>query len=453
MNMKRELDFGREAALAGVSCPEPLNRWIEMLPDDLVDILNQITEAGHGAWAVGGCVRDALLGVPSGDIDLCSTCTPEEAMKLFGGQAIPTGIDFGTVTVKGAGQHYELTTLRSEGMYRDGRRPDQVTWGTSLKEDLSRRDFTFNAMAVDVARRILYDPFNGMKDMRGHLVRAVGDPMQRCDEDGLRIFRAYRFLDRGQLGLWHLEATLHQAMQSKQPILAKVAIERKWTEFRKILNGRHAAEVLNLMIHDGTIQHILPSLCFVRPSLLDLFGEHLNESWLLKHRLGFLLSEFDPSEVKKSLGTLNLPKSLLNETVQFHRNLGTIPEPRTSSLRVFRYCLGEDANIHLRLQHLLLEISASVHGREPLEGSMTEVAVKWSSLGSQKAPSESLVDGHWIMKRTGVEQGVRLGRLKRWLHRIQIEHDITEVNAIELHLSRIAWQHSEPLDWPQLQFP
>ena len=84
---------------------------------------------------------------------------------------------------------------------------------------------------------------------------------------------------------------------------------------------------------------------------------------------------------------------------------------------------------------------------------MTEVAVKWSSLGSQKAPSESLVDGHWIMKRTGVEQGVRLGRLKRWLHRIQIEHDITEVNAIELHLSRIAWQHSEPLDWPQLQFP
>ncbi|WP_438994889.1 hypothetical protein [Poseidonia sp.] len=453
MNNERKLDFGREASLAGASCPESLNRWIENLPDDLVEILNRIAETGHGAWAVGGCVRDALLGAHSGDIDLCSTCTPEEVMNLFGEQAIPTGIEFGTVTIKGASQHYELTTLRSEGMYRDGRRPDQVAWGTSLKEDLSRRDFTFNAMALDVARRILYDPFNGTKDMENRLVRAVGDPMQRCDEDGLRIFRAYRFLDRGQLGLWHLESTLHQAMQSKQPILTKVAIERKWTEFQKIMNGRHAADVLALMIHDGTIQHILPSLRFVRPELLDLFGKHFDESWLLKHRLGFLLVEFGPSEVKRSLGALKLPKSLLNQTLQFHRDLGTIPEPRTSSLRVFRYCLGEDANIHLRLQHLLVEISALVHGREPSKGSMTEVAVKWASLGPQHAPSESLVDGHWIMKRTGVEQGVRLGRLKNWLHRIQIENDITEVDAIELHLSRIPWQHGEPLEWPQLQFP
>lgn len=453
MNTERELDFGREAALAGVSCPEPLKRWIEKLPDDLVEILNRIAKKGHGAWVVGGCVRDALLGARSGDIDVCSTCTPEEVMDIFGERAIPTGIEFGTVTIKGTNQHYELTTLRSEGMYRDGRRPAQVNWGTSLGEDLSRRDFTFNAMAVDVARRILYDPFNGIKDMDDHIVRAVGDPMQRCDEDGLRIFRAYRFLDRGQARLWQLEANLHQAMQSKQPILAKVAIERKWTEFRKIMNGRNAAEVLTLMIHDGTVQHILPTLSFVRPELLDLFGKHLDESWLLKHRLGFLLVEFDSSEVKRSLSALKLPKSLLSETIQFHRNLGTVPEPRTSSLRVFRYCLGEDASIHLRLQHLLLEITASVHGHEPLEGNMTEVAAKWSSLGSQQAPSESLVDGHWIMKRTGVEKGIRLGRLKNWLHRIQIEQDITDINAIEIHLSRIAWQHSEPLNWPQLQFP
>ena len=154
MNTERELDFGREAALAGVSCPEPLNRWIGKLPDDLVEILNRIAKNGHGAWVVGGCVRDALLGARSGDIDVCSTCTPEEVMDIFGEQAIPTGIEFGTVTIKGINQHYELTTLRSEGMYRDGRRPAQVNWGTSLGEDLSRRDFTFNAMAVDVARRI-----------------------------------------------------------------------------------------------------------------------------------------------------------------------------------------------------------------------------------------------------------------------------------------------------------
>ncbi len=453
MTITQQLDFGREAALAGTPCPEPLIRWIEKLPADLVDIHNRIAESGHGSWVVGGCVRDALLGVSNGDIDMCSTCTPEEVMGLFGEQAIPTGIEFGTVTIKGVDQHYELTTLRSESMYRDGRRPDQVTWGTSLEEDLSRRDFTFNAMAVDLARRVLYDPFNGAKDMEEHLVRAVGDPMQRCDEDGLRIFRAYRFLDRGQLSLWSLEPALHRAMQSKQPILAKVAIERKWTEFRKIMNGRHAPEVLSLMVDDGTIQHIMPSLRFVTPELLALFGKNVNDSWLLKHRLGFLLVEFDTLEVKRTLGNLKLPKFLLNDTIRFHRNLGTIPDAHTSSLRVFRYCLGEDAPIHLRLQGLLSVASVTVHGRGLLEGNMVEVMRKWSSLSPQQTPNESLVDGHWIMMRAGVEQGVRLGRLKNWLHRIQIEHDITEVNEIEQHLSRLSWRHGEPLEWPQLQFP
>lgn len=453
MTITQQLDFGREAALAGTPCPEPLIRWIETLPVDLIEIHNKIAESGHGVWVVGGCVRDALLGVLNGDIDLCSTCTPEKVMELFKEQAIPTGIEFGTVTIKGENQHYELTTLRSEGMYRDGRRPDQVTWGTSLEEDLSRRDFTFNSMAVDLARRLLYDPFSGTKDMEEHIVRAVGDPMQRCDEDGLRIFRAYRFLDRGQLGLWNLEGTLHRAMQSKQPILAKVAIERKWTEFRKIMMGRNAAEVLNLMIEDGTIQHIMPSLRFISSELLALFGKHVNDSWLLKHRLGFLLVEFSRAEVKRTLGDLKLSKSLLNETIRFHRNLGTIPGAHTSSLRVFRYCLGEDAPLHLEIQGLLYDESVKVHGQGVLEGNMSEVKHKWSSLDPQQTPNESLVNGHWIMMRTGVEKGVRLGRLKNWLHRLQIEHDITEVNGIEQHLSRIPWQHGDPLKWPQLHFP
>ena len=150
---------GLEADVDGEPCPPRLVRWLATLPEDLLNVLHVLAADGHGAWLVGGCVRDAMLGSPSTDIDLCTTCTPDRMLTLFDERAIPTGADFGTITIKGDGRHYEATTLRTESLYRDGRRPDRVVWGTSLREDLSRRDFTFNSMAVDVARQQLYDPY------------------------------------------------------------------------------------------------------------------------------------------------------------------------------------------------------------------------------------------------------------------------------------------------------
>ena len=453
MENTREVYFGKEADIGGLPCPEPLSAWIDKIPQDVIAILNSLANAGHGAWIVGGCVRDALLGVRIGDIDICSTCPPDAVMSIFGTKAIPTGIEFGTVTIKGIDQHYELTTLRSEGIYRDGRRPEQVQWGVSLLEDLSRRDFTFNSMAVDVARKRLYDPFDGIADLSENIVRAVGDPMKRCDEDGLRIFRAYRFLDRGTLGLWKLDNELHRAMQLRQPILAKVAIERKWTEFQKILTGHHAASIIKLMTEDGAVQYILPNARFVNPIILSLLDQYADSSWTVKHRLAFLLIEFDSADLKSSLKALKIPKSLMLDTIKFHRFLGHVPEPRKSALRVFRYCLKEDAEIHSKFQILFDDAAVSVHGLGPLAGDLDGLASKWIDLEPQQTQNTCLVDGHWIMKRTGVEQGERLGRLKEWLHRLQIEYDIKTVSEIESRLSLIQWQHSDHSQWPKLSFP
>ena len=166
MSSTKNLTPGLEADMAGNPCPPMLLRWLGTLPNDLLTVLQTLANDGAGAWLVGGCVRDAWLGDPSSDIDVCTTCPPDRMLTLFGEKAIPTGVDYGTVTVKGEGRHYEVTTLRTESMYRDGRRPEHVQWGSSLREDLSRRDFTFNSMAVDVARQLLYDPFQGAIDLR-----------------------------------------------------------------------------------------------------------------------------------------------------------------------------------------------------------------------------------------------------------------------------------------------
>ena len=148
-------------------CPgEPLTEnqisWKNALPDALREVCNRVATAGGGIWLVGGSVREAMLENPWKDLDLTTTMTPDEVEALFP-RSIPTGAQYGTITVRiaDADIEFEVTTLRSEGSYGDGRRPSEVTFGQSLKEDLSRRDFTINAMAIDLARNLLHDPYQG----------------------------------------------------------------------------------------------------------------------------------------------------------------------------------------------------------------------------------------------------------------------------------------------------
>ena len=159
-------------------------------------LLTRLHAAGHAAYAVGGCVRDSLLSQTPHDWDLCTSATPEQVLELFGeAHCIPTGLQHGTVTVKHGGELYEITTFRTEGAYSDGRHPDHVAFVPDVKEDLARRDFTINAMAYN-AEEGLIDPFGGQSDLAAGIVRAVGEPQRRFEEDALRILRLYRFAAR-----------------------------------------------------------------------------------------------------------------------------------------------------------------------------------------------------------------------------------------------------------------
>jgi len=211
-----------------------------MIPEFVKKVLKTLESAGHEAWCVGGCVRDALLGREADDWDVTTNALPEETMAVFGSHAIPTGLKHGTVTVRSLGRSIEVTTYRVDGEYRDHRRPESVTFTRSLEEDLRRRDFTVNAMACDL-RGELRDPFGGQNDLKNGILRCVGDPDCRFGEDALRILRGLRF--SAVLGFEIDSATAGSIHRNKE-LLAEIAVERIWVELSKLLRGKAAAEVL-----------------------------------------------------------------------------------------------------------------------------------------------------------------------------------------------------------------
>ena len=216
-------------------------------------LLDALHGAGHAAYAVGGCVRDSLLGLAPHDWDLCTSARPEQVMALFGEEkCIPTGLQHGTVTVKQGGRLYETTTFRTEGAYSDGRHPDAVCFVPDVREDLARRDFTINAMAYS-AEEGLIDPFGGRDDLAAHLVRAVGEPERRFEEDALRILRLYRFAARFGFAI---DPATGAAARALGPHLDCVSAERIQEELLKLL----AAPRPGSYLEPAVLAVILPEL-------------------------------------------------------------------------------------------------------------------------------------------------------------------------------------------------
>lgn len=204
------------------------------IPGDVKEIIDALNRHGFEAFAVGGCVRDTLLGREPGDWDITTSAHPEQVKHIFK-HTIDTGIAHGTVTVMKHHVGYEVTTYRIDGEYEDGRHPKSVTFTSSLKEDLRRRDFTINAMAYHHETGII-DEFGGMEDLRSGVIRCVGNPIDRFQEDALRILRAIRFC--AQLG-FSIEERTKEAIRSVAPNLAKVSKERIQMELTKLLlSGR-----------------------------------------------------------------------------------------------------------------------------------------------------------------------------------------------------------------------
>ena len=212
---------------------------MNVIPGWVMAVLEKLEAAGYEAWCVGGAVRDLLLGREPGDWDVTTNALPEAVMEIFSPYALPTGLQHGTVTV-GGGRGVEITTYRRDGEYLDNRRPESVEFTSSLKEDLARRDYTINAIAMDRMGN-LYDPWGGQKDLADGVIRAVGDAATRFEEDALRIMRGLRFAAR--LG-FSIEEQTSEAIHSCAPFLKHIAVERLNVEMTGLLCGEHTARVL-----------------------------------------------------------------------------------------------------------------------------------------------------------------------------------------------------------------
>ncbi|MBQ9860388.1 MAG: HD domain-containing protein [Clostridia bacterium] len=211
------------------------------LPNPVMHALQRLNEAGFEAYVVGGCVRDSLLGKEPEDWDITTNALPTQTKAVFADQrTIETGISHGTVTVLYDGMPLEITTYRIDGEYTDGRRPDSITFSTSLREDLRRRDFTINALAYHPKEGVI-DHFSGLADLDAGHICCVGDPHLRFTEDALRIARALRF--SAALG-FKIEKVTATAIHKLAPLLRKVSVERISTELKKLLCGKDARRVL-----------------------------------------------------------------------------------------------------------------------------------------------------------------------------------------------------------------
>ena len=233
------------------------------IPEDVRQLCVRLAEGGHRAWAVGGCIRDELLaelrGAPTehrNDWDIATSARPEAVMKLFR-RVIPTGLKHGTVTVLFDDRAYEVTTLRGETTYSDGRRPDSVFFVDDIKDDLARRDFTINAMAYDVLADRLIDPFGGLADLEQKRLRAVGEPAARFAEDGLRVLRAARFVATLEL---ELDPATERAIEPSLASYRKVSAERIRDEWLKTMKARTPSRAFGVMQKHGLLAISAPEL-------------------------------------------------------------------------------------------------------------------------------------------------------------------------------------------------
>nr|AIF00297.1 tRNA (cca) [uncultured marine group II/III euryarchaeote KM3_12_H08] len=405
-------------------------------------VLEGLRSAGK-AWIVGGWVREALSGRKKTDIDIATTLLPSEVKELFP-RSLMVGAKYGTVMVRLneslSDNMWEVTTLRKEGSYGDGRRPDQVEFGQSIEGDLARRDFTINAMAID-SDGDLIDPFDGHSDLKEGILRAVGYPLgdpavpgERLGEDGLRIMRAYRFLDSAD-GMRSMEGSLRSAVKDNLEMLDVVSRERIGVEMMRILGGGNPGEVVSQMLEDGVMGRVMPEIaCTAAPSFCEDSIVNLA-----------LLCSDEPSEggdmVTKLRSALVLAKHQLRLVAFLHDARGASLSTEVGGLRRFRAALPAEWRSAFTAYSLGL-------GRDT-----EEFSGALESLSPLIAGNAPLVNGTALVEATGLEPGPRMGRLKGLLHRIQVERDLSTSGEVLSVLDEMDWRDSDYESWPALGWP
>ena len=302
------------------------------LPEGVRFILDKLSAAGHEGYCVGGCVRDALLGLIPKDYDICTDASPQEMQRIFADQrVIETGLQHGTLTVLYDGEPYEVTTYRIDGDYTDHRRPDSVLFVRDLAQDLARRDFTVNAMAYN-PHHGLVDLFEGQKDLQNRLIRCVGDPRRRFDEDALRILRALRF---AAVYGFSIEKETAQAAHDLCHTLSHVAKERITVEFSKLVCGDAAQSILQA--HASVLAAVLPCV---------LHNEGLHSvPAQLPIRLAHVLQDAD--DIKSALSQLRLDNATAQAATELiaHKN---VEMPSTDAeWKLLLHKLGQERTLQL----------------------------------------------------------------------------------------------------------
>ncbi len=351
------------------------------IPENVMTALEILGKNGYSAYAVGGCVRDSLLGNKPDDWDICTSALPEQTAECFAGyRVIPTGVKHGTITVI-IGKPLEITTFRIDGDYLDNRRPSEVSFTRKLEDDLCRRDFTVNAMALSASGEIT-DLYGGRKDLEAKLIRCVGCAETRFEEDALRIMRALRFAS--VLG-FEIESETAKAIHSKKHLLRNIAAERIVKEFTKLLCGgcteilREYADVIKIFLPLGDFAE--DTLSFIKKSPADP---------LLK--LSILLAKSAPEEAEKMLRELKYDNRTLKHVTLM---LGTKKMALSNSIPQVKRLInrfGEEAvsvaDFHLHTGKITPEIHKSI--TETIDGiiangeccTLSKLAVKGSDIAA-----------------------------------------------------------------------
>ena len=279
------------------------------LPAYVRQILTKLHTSGYEAYAVGGCVRDALLGRPIGDYDITTSATPRQIKRLFR-RSIDTGIEHGTVTVLIGDDKCEVTTYRLDGTYTDRRRPDSVTFASSLAEDLKRRDFTINALAYSDETGII-DMYDGISDLESRTIRCVGEPRHRFGEDALRMLRAIRF--SAQLS-FDIESLTYEAINALAPTISYVSKERIYVELSKILMSDHP-EYISLVHDTGISRYIADGFADIDAGMDGLDVAALPKDLALRWASFFYINLQEIEKVRRILRTLKIDNATLRKVL------------------------------------------------------------------------------------------------------------------------------------------
>ncbi len=363
---------------------------------------------GHGAWVVGGCVRDHLLDRPVNDWDICTSARPERVMQIFP-RTIPTGIDHGTITVVRERVHYEVTTLRGDGDYTDGRRPDAVRFLDDIADDLARRDFTVNAIAYDPVAQELVDPHGGLDDLHRGLLRAVGDPAKRFGEDGLRVLRGARFT--AALG-FDLEPATEAAIPGALEVFRRVSAERVREEWIKALKAPSPSRAFDAMARTGILGVTLPVLSTTSDDASWARSLAAVDACPLPvtSRLAALLHAVDLATLDAWLKATKFSNDERATVLLLLRSQphGSPGEWSDADVRRWLQGVGRDA------ARPTLDVAAALRGEAALGGLRARVETALAE-GVALTTGDLAIDGNSLMTELAMRPSRELGDLLKWL--------------------------------------